>query len=336
MVGTSNSCETIFLDKKWAKWENGKKWKEKKNYSSWSEKKKHKMIIGLTLFVIMVIVLILIIKFAPSNTNSNNVEISTNAISRALDNEFVTVTLQGGLGNQMFQIATAMAYAEKTNKKFIMNTNVSELIGLSTRKTYWNKIHVEHDLKIDTYNWKEIKEANFAFNELHVEPGNVKLTGYFQSARYFSNQRDAIIRKFVQVEALDNIMKDTVSVHIRRTDYIGLNFYAELNEKYYQSAIQYIQSSRSLTLVVFSDDLDWVKKSGWFNEYKVQYCDVVGDFEQLIAMSQCEHHVMANSSYSWWAVYLGNQTGITVAPKQWFLDSNINTNDLYLPNWIEM
>jgi hypothetical protein len=308
------------------------------------------MIIGLTLFVIMVIVLILIIQFAPSNTNSNNVEMLQNGIRIDTNNvfpiqgvdEFVTVTLQGGLGNQMFQIATAMAYGEKTNKKFIMNTNVSELIGLSTRKTYWNKIHIEHDDKIDTYNWKEIKEANFAFNELPMEPGNVKLTGYFQSARYFESQRDAIIRKFVQTPK--NIMKDTISVHIRRTDYIGLNFYAELNKEYYQSAIQYIQSSHAeisrcrdyFTLVVFSDDLDWVKKSGWFNEYKVQYCDVVGDFEQLIAMSQCEHHVMANSSYSWWAVYLGNQTGITVAPKQWFLDTNINTNDLYLPNWIKM
>jgi hypothetical protein len=318
------------------KWKNGKM-ERKKNYLV-KAKKKAQMIIGLTLFVIMVIVLILIIQSAPSNTNSNNVEISTNAISRArlLDNEFVTVTLQGGLGNQMFQIATAMAYAEKTNKKFIMDINISELVGLSIRKTYWNKIHVEHDDKIDTYNWKEIKEANFAFNDLPIEPGNVKLTGYFQSARYFEDQRNAIVGKFVMCNHVTR--KDTISIHIRRTDYIGLNFYAELNKEYFQAAIQYVQSfySQHLTLVIFSDDLDWVKKSGWFSDFQVQFYDEPGDYEQLIAMSQCEHHVMANSSYSWWAVYLGNQTGITVAPKQWFLDSNINTNDLYLPNWIKM
>jgi hypothetical protein len=274
----------------------------------------------------MITVLILIIQFAPNNNDVTNNEL-----------KFVTVTLQGGLGNQMFQLATAISYSKRTNKRFIMNTNISELVGLSTRKTYWDKIHMQHDDKIDSYNWHEIKEESFAFKELPNISEHVKLTGYFQSARYFENDRIEIISRFVKDF---DIREDTVSVHIRRTDYIGLNFYAELNKEYYHSAIRYIQSfyHQSLKLLVFSDDLEWVQKSKWFEhpEFNAQFYDEPGDYEQLIAMSQCRHHIMANSSYSWWAVFLGDQSGITVSPKQWFVDLNIATNDLYLPNWVKM
>ncbi len=287
--------------------------------------------IGITLFIIAILILVVIIQFSDNSFTSSNL-ITHDHVSV---NEFVTVTLQGGLGNQMFQIATAMSYAKTNNKKFIMNTNIFELVGLSIRKTYWDIFDPQHDDKLDTYNWQEIKESSFAFKQLDPIEGNVKLTGYFQSANYFDTVRDEIISRFVNVP--HTISKDTISIHIRRTDYIGLNFYVELKQQYYQSSIEYIQSFslHPLKLIVFSDDLEWVKKSGWFDS-NVTFYDQPGDYEQLIAMSQCEHHIMANSSYSWWSVYLGNQDGITIAPKHWFVDVTINTNDLYLPNWIKM
>jgi hypothetical protein len=251
----------------------------------------------------------------------------------------VTVTLQGGLGNQMFQIATALQYAKSNHKIFVMDTNVSELRQLSTRKTYWGSVfNVQHADNIETQLFQEIREPGFAFSCLQELDGFVKLTGYFQSARYFDNIRDEIVSHFVHPisESLDKT-SPTVSLHIRRTDYIGLNYYACLTKDYYQSALNHIRNQvPDFRVVIFSDDLEWVKNTNWFANENLEYVDRGSDYEQLILMSQCEHHVMANSSFSWWAVYLGNQNGIVIAPKAWFTDPSIDTSDLYLSNWARL
>ena len=170
--------------------------------------------------------------------------LATTLTTQNISSNFVTVELQGGLGNQMFQIATAMAFANKSNKSLIMNTNPRELMGTSKRSTYFDSVFTNMSHSEDeNMNWQMVKEDNFKYNELQNKSGNVKLFGYFQSWKYFNDIRQDILKEFIHPISLKlpETSKSIVSLHIRRSDYIGLNFYESLNKDYYVSAMEYIQ-----------------------------------------------------------------------------------------------
>ncbi len=181
-------------------------------------------------------------------------------------------------------------------------------------------------------------------------PENCYLSGYWQSASYF-NQSEAAIREdfsFViplskENQAIADVMAgcSAVSLHVRRGDYVANAVtnahHGTCSIAYYESAIKYItERVTDPVFFVFSDDIDWVKshinisnKAHFIEHNKGQnsYCDM-----QL--MSLCKHHIIANSSFSWWGAWLGsNPEKIVIAPQQWFAQSA--TPDGLIPaSWI--
>lgn len=144
---------------------------------------------------------------------------------------------------------------------------------------------------------------------------------YVQHEKYFAPYKDEIRTLFSQ----DIKPVDMVSLHVRRGDYINNPFYVDLTQgDYYERAMdEFPPGTRFLVFCADrqagSDDktdMQWCKdrfRGRQFSFY--QGSDEIEDFNM---MAGCQGHIIANSSFSWWAAYIsGNKT---VAPKEWFTD----------------
>lgn len=176
------------------------------------------------------------------------------------------------------------------------------------------------------------------------------LNGYWQSEKYFKSAGDKLRNELCLVDKLgvasqkilDEILQcPAVSLHIRRGDYITNPSAAVVHgvcpPDYYYSAIRHIITRvQNPYFFVFSDDPQWAKDNLKIG-YPVQFVEANGpdrSVEDIWLMKSCNHHIIANSSFSWWAAWLNNkQDKIVIAPRIWFLDKKINTRDLIPELW---
>jgi len=139
---------------------------------------------------------------------------------------------------------------------------------------------------------------------------------YVQSEEYFKDYADEI--RALYSSGITKI--DMVSIHVRRGDYVGNKFYVDLFENgYYERAMEMFPSE---SFLVFSDDIEWCKKQEVFSGCEFANGNEIDD---LNLMASCKAHIIANSSYSWWASYLGG--GKTIAPKDWYTLSSPNDKE---------
>ena len=179
---------------------------------------------------------------------------------------------------------------------------------------------------------------------------NTYFEGYWQSYRYFesyqSQIKDDFLGKYKLEEnnlALSQEIQscNAVSLHVRRGDYVTNKNATDYHgvsplDYYYQAIGQIIQEVQSPVLYIFSDDIAWVKEhlEVSLNVVYVENRAENKPFEDIYLMHLCKHNIIANSSFSWWGAYLNNyEQKIVIAPKKWFGDSSINTDDLIPTNW---
>ena len=137
-------------------------------------------------------------------------------------------------------------------------------------------------------------------------------------------------------------MNNLTSVHIRKGDYINKNnknIFNQLGTKYYMDSISYIKNMVSKPFFfIFSDDYNWVKDNIKLphNEYILMdhSLDSLIDFK---LMSLCQHHIIANSTFSWWPAWLKdeNRGDIVIAPKKW-LNTNLEPKGMIMPSWVQI
>ncbi|MGB6068613.1 MAG: alpha-1,2-fucosyltransferase [Desulfomonilaceae bacterium] len=199
-----------------------------------------------------------------------------------------------------------------------------------------------------------IRERHFQVcPEIWNAPPEVYLEGYWQSERYFREIACTIRDEFqvkhplagrnaVMAECIRNT--GSVSVHIRRGDYATdphINcIHGVCAPDYYQRAIAFMaQRVGRLHSFVFSDDPVWVK-GNLALDYPTTVVDhngVDGDYEDLRLMTMCKHHIIANSSFSWWGAWLAqNPDKVIIAPTKWFNTSEFDSSDLVPRGWIRM
>jgi hypothetical protein len=176
------------------------------------------------------------------------------------------------------------------------------------------------------------------------------LYGYFQTEKYFKNYREEILKTFTFKEEYSvqattflfekihstSMYKDIVSLHVRRGDYtLYPNHHPVCSDDYYQSAIGKFDLENSVFLV-FSDDIEWCKKK--FEGENFIFSDTSNPYLDLAIMSLCDHHIIANSSFSWWGAWLNrSEDKKVIAPSRWFGPSLVNdTSDIYCKNWIKI
>jgi hypothetical protein len=251
----------------------------------------------------------------------------------------------GGLGNMMFQIATAHSVAIRDNKEMICDIRDMQ-IPHKPYTFYTNNILRNVKFSNDLINLNHMGEGGFHYTPIPKIDGNVKLVGHFQSEKYFTNYKTEILKLFEIDDTTKNyllekygviINQDTCSIHIRRGDYLGLpTHHPTQSIDYYKNAIQIVGEKKHF--LVFSDDIEWCKENFNFLNNKTFISDNK-DYEDLYLMSLCKNNIIANSTFSWWGAWLNNnENKKVIIPSKWFgvYNSHLNTNDLYCDKWIKL
>lgn len=182
-------------------------------------------------------------------------------------------------------------------------------------------------------------------------PDDVYLDGYWQSERYFSGIADTIRQQFRFIEPLEprnaaliDEMQSFVSVslHIRRGDFVSDPRVRRVHgvdlSDYYPAAIAtMVEKTAPERFYVFSDGPQWVQDN---LKLPIPYTVVdhnrgAASYRDMQLMSACWHHIIANSSFSWWGAWLNPRPDkIVIAPRNWFNVDDFDTRDLYCPGWI--
>ena len=177
---------------------------------------------------------------------------------------------------------------------------------------------------------------------------NIIVNGYWQSPKYFNENESTIRKDFTyksqisegtpEHEILKKIKSNkSVAVNIRRTDYLNTDYHGVMGKEYVDAGMSILENGgEKLHYFIFSDDIEWCEQNLKYenstivgHEYKGKK---FGTYQQL--MSECENFIIPNSTFAWWAAWLNeNPNKRVIAPKKWFTDGNINTEDLIPKNW---
>ena len=239
----------------------------------------------------------------------------------------------GGLGNQMFQYAFGFALSKRNKTDVILDTGFFKRTGDWTIRNY----------ELEQFNISKKKTCNknyLIYRALRkIYKSKNYFEGYFQSEKYFADCAEEIRKEFQFKEKLQIPDGNTVAIHIRRGDYVKYaNIHLVCTPIYYENAIAYVQSKQENPIFyVFSEDLEWVKQNINIpnNSVFVDYNSNMPSSHDMQFMSLCKHQIISNSSYSWWAAWLNQNSGkIVVAPDKWFGDGR--DMEIYTDNMVKI
>jgi hypothetical protein len=301
--------------------------------------------------------------------------------SSSSNQQNVSSEIMGGLGNQLFQIFNTIAYSCRYNVSFYFP---DEPIKHGERKkTYWDtlllqtlKPFIKAATPSLTYN-----ERQFHYQALPPPPPSpIKFFGYFQSYKYFQDQQEEIY-KFIHLRESQQSMREKthysnslIAIHFRVGDYKNLpNHHPLMTLEYYTEALKQLlldnseatqdkSSPSQHNILYFCEEADQdyiqkqmilpLKKNPLFeNKIGTFQCidHKLEDWEQVLVMSLCQKHIIANSTFSWWGAYLseetrrtgvwactaGGQSSQVYYPTTWFGPAMgyKNMSDLFPPHW---
>jgi hypothetical protein len=270
----------------------------------------------------------------------------------------ISVFLQAGLGNQFFQLYTALAYAMQNKLRLVIPTFKWDA---EKRPPYWDSVFKRLkdglDPKLKPGNLPRLCEEGFHYTPLPARTDDVILFGYFQSYKYFDACADAIHKKLnlrleqemVRTQYLT--LKQSISLHFRIGDYSSVQMhYVLLKDDYYINALKEIikrTKKNDWDIIYFCEEKDNVPVRQRLYKIKKHFpkltfhkaSDELEDWEQLLLMSLSDHNIIANSTFSWWGAYLNQHPDkIVCCPQKWFgvANSDKDTKDLCPPQWLRI
>lgn len=281
----------------------------------------------------------------------------------------IVVKTFAGLGNQMFMYAAArcLAHIHRTSLKiddrdwrwrlsrqfglyhFNLGVDMADRDDLKAfRPSLQRRLSGWLATPADPQPASRYREPHFHFDESFFSaPSDCYVEGYFQSEKYFAPIADIVRHEFTMKPQFVQHLRDkaaelrerrSVSVHIRRGDYVTNRNFWVLSADYYAAAIAYLrQRIPDLAIYYFSDTPGWVAANmqslggpGELVSGKITKTNI----EDLYLMSQCQNYVIANSTFSWWGAWLsGNPEKIVIAPSRWFRALPYDTRDLIPDTW---
>jgi len=312
-------------------------------------KRESKWIVAVSVVsVVIVIVAILAFRY----TNTTQVQAQALRTGARDDRLPASVVIRNGFGNQLFEVAALLGYAERYGFQPILDyerVSVNSYAHSQTLTTDWYHDIVVAPLPMDH---ELVGEAGHAteYTELPLVSRAVLLDGWFQSPKYFP--APSVLRRHIHPpQALVDDVRSrwpvaddprAVAIHIRRGDYtlIAKKMLLDTKEDYYKGALETMAARLGATedtpfpLAVFSDDIDWCR--GFFVRfpqpcYSVTYVRDQRDVHELALMSVFKHHIISNSTFGWWGAVLADSQDV-VAPYPW--DAVSDSKDVYMDHWI--
>ncbi len=272
----------------------------------------------------------------------------------------VIVRLKGGLGNQMFEYAAGRAKALENNSHLLLDATF-----LNDRTPHRHFTYRSYEL--DAFNiephftllsrlsfavrlplvWPALSLAAEKFGRLFGRQ-TVYLNDYFQDKKYFVQHADVIRKDFTfkkplspeaEKIATDIRSAESVCLHVRRGDYITDSKTAAHHGfvgsgDYYPRAIKLMgERVKNPHFFVFSDDIKWCREN-----LKISHPTIFvsAGADDMHLMTLCKHFIIANSSFSWWAAWLGNHPSkVIIAPKEWIVKGELE-GELIPAIWIKL
>lgn len=287
-----------------------------------------------------------------------------------LENDMKIVRFKGGLGNQLFQYGVYLSlrkvykgdvlvdlffFNHNMSKRpfvlreaFNLNLNDYQADKESISKLSSNNLSLLHRLYYKVFNLKSThfidKENGFDASIYNNE--SMYLDGYWQSYKYINNIKSELIKNLKFEYDFNNpyfkslredIIKndETVSIHVRRGDYLKNSIYVDLIQtNYYKNVLNVIELGRK-AIYVFSDDIDLVKQLDIFSNYIFVDSSNFPSHYDMYLMSICKINVIANSTYSYWAAYLNHNSDKQIfCPSEWYSKRLTLINDIYPEDWV--
>lgn len=290
----------------------------------------------------------------------------------------VSIRLVGGLGNQMFQYAAGVGLARRSDARVTLDLSAFSSYAAWPYQLDKLRVpqdisegpppNATTSLSLASRLVRLLKRGRGAATGVYVEPhfhfdekffglcdGHIRLEGYFQSPLYFAGCEPVLRERFQPIEPFGaaahawatriGAARRSVSLHVRRGDYVNnaniAAVHASLDEGYYSRALATMRRvlGDELEYFLFSDDPAFVGQAfSALPRAHVVRTDPGRSWEDMFLMARCNHHIIANSSYSWWGAWLNPSADkVVLAPGQWFTRQRLATTnilDLFPAGWI--
>lgn len=275
----------------------------------------------------------------------------------------ITVVLNGGLGNQMFQYAAAKRLAMRHQTQVRLDLTKYRKVHRTYARPYGLHQFALSGSVVGSaimgrmtaaYLRRRRKGRLSWIRRLYIEPntaycGDVLglpdhtiLFGYFQCERYFADVSEQIRQEFQPADSglhrrIEAVLEShrsgrpLVSVHVRRGDYLTIGRQGrQLPPERIDAAMKHFDD---VDFLIFSDDREWCQHH--LRGDRVVMSPFKTAIEDLVAMSACDHNIIANSTFSWWGAWLNpNPEKIVLAPTDELADTEwALPADLYPPRW---
>lgn len=236
----------------------------------------------------------------------------------------------GRLGNFLFQVAATIGYA--------MRHGLEYSVPSTTDDPKWSPVYLPHLINPDfDASLPEVRvvERGHAYQEIPFKEAwrekNIVLDGYWQSEKYFAEHRAVVLDAFAYPWTLK---PGTVSVHVRRGDYVKLaHKHPPLPPEWYNAAMALFPGAK---FEFYSDDIPYCRQH-WGQRKDCSFSDGRKEEADLAAMSGCEHQICSASTFAWWGGWLNrNSDKRIVMPKRWFTeaeDKKCDTRDIVPASW---
>jgi hypothetical protein len=262
------------------------------------------------------------------------------------------VKVYGGLGNQMFQYAFAQSLAARLGEKVLIDSSGLDgdeiHNGFELERVFGVRPSEADARDVDRLSSRPKGLAGRLRRKYFTKPSHVidrkyryqpelldlagdrYFEGYWQSEKYFSGIEDRVRSDFRfaadlddrSASALRSLPRPIVSIHVRRGDFLKYRNLDICTPRYYAGAMESLRSrDEAGSFLVFSDDPEYCRRvldSGGAPAVYVDWNTGSDSWRDMAMMSSCDHHVIANSSFSWWGAWLGSGEGRRViAPSVW-------------------
>jgi len=264
----------------------------------------------------------------------------------------VTVHIMGGLGNQLFQLAAAYAYAKKEGGKLC----IRHITENGDRPVYWDTLlHRIQPYLVASLPHLPIWQESLPtmYQEIGpLFPSGLQLHGYLQTSKYWKERKEEIHALFSADDTLVSSLSPTyqylldnkdrvVVVHARRTDYLKtpghVQFHGPLTGDYYRRAISRIQVTNPIWVLTSDDNRFWTEiESDLVGIHTPILLMESSDIRAFALLQQFQHFILSNSTFIWWCAWLSGATDVIV-PSQWFGPTGPHPfDDIYEDHWVKI